>query len=94
MHNSYNSKMKYYSIQNLFLVAIHDEYDYIATLSSGYLNSSSLQHNTLLRKIAEIEGQQINSSQFESLINLPTSVESATELTTYYKVIKENGKNS
>jgi hypothetical protein len=86
--------MKYYSLGNIVLVAICNEYDYIATLSSGYINSGALSQNTLLKRVMEIEGQAIQQTTFESLINTPSSSGSAKELSNYFKVIEENGNIS
>ena len=90
--------MKYYSLGNVVLVAICNEYDYIATLSSGYINSDALSQNTLLKRVMEIEGQAIQQTTFESLINTPSSSGSAKELSNYFKVlesyIEENENNS
>ena len=86
--------MKYYSLGNVVLVAICNEYDYIATLSSGYINSGALSQNMLLKRVMEIEGQAIQQTTFESLINTPSSSESAKALSNYFKVIEENGNNS
>jgi len=86
--------MKYYSLGNIVLVAICEEYDYIATLSSGYINSDALSKNKLLKRVMEIEGQAIQKTTFESLIDTPTSSESAKELSNYFKVVEENGDNS
>ena len=86
--------MKYYSLGNVVLVAICNEYDYIATLSSGYINSGALSQNTLLKRVMEIEGQAIQQTTFESLINTPSSSESAKALSNYFKVIEENGNIS
>jgi hypothetical protein len=77
--------MKYYSLGNIVLVAICNEYDYIATLSSGYINSGALSQNMLLKRVMEIEGQAIQQTTFESLINTPSSSESAKELSTILK---------
>ena len=86
--------MKYYSLGNIVLVAICEDYDYIATLSSGYINSGALSQNMLLKRVMEIEGQAIQQTTFESLINTPSSSESAKALSNYFKVIEENGNNS
>ncbi len=86
--------MKYYTLANTVHVAICEDYDYIATLSSGYINSGALSYNTLLRRVMEIEGQAIQKTTFESLINTPSSSESAKELSNYFKVIEENGNIS
>jgi len=86
--------MKYYSLGNIVLVAICEEYDYIATLSSGYINSDALSQNKLLKRIIEVEGDAIQKTTFESLIHVPTSSESAKELSNYFKVVEENGDNS
>jgi hypothetical protein len=86
--------MKYYSLGNIVLVAICEDYDYIATLSSGYINSGALSQNMLLKRVMEIEGQAIQQTTFESLINTPSSSESAKQLSNYFKVIEENGNNS
>jgi hypothetical protein len=86
--------MKYYSLGNVVLVAICNEYDYIATLSSGYINSGALSQNMLLKRVMEIEGQAIQQTTFESLINTPSSSESAKALSNYFKVIEENGNIS
>lgn len=86
--------MKYYSLGNVVLVAICNEYDYIATLSSGYINSGALSQNILLKRVMEIEGQAIQQTTFESLINTPSSSGSAKELSNYFKVIEENGNIS
>lgn len=86
--------MKYYSLGNVVLVAICNEYDYIATLSSGYITSASLSQNMLLKRVMEIEGQAIQQTTFESLIDKPTGSESAKELSNYFKVVEENGRNS
>jgi hypothetical protein len=86
--------MKYYSLGNIVLVAICNEYDYIATLSSGYINSGALSQNMLLKRVMEIEGQAIQQTTFESLINTPSSSESAKALSNYFKVIEENGNIS
>jgi hypothetical protein len=86
--------MKYYSLGNIVLVAICNEYDYIATLSSGYINSGALSQNMLLKRVMEIEGEAIQQTTFESLINTPSSSESAKALSTYFKVIEENGNIS
>ena len=86
--------MKYYSLGNIVLVAICNEYDYIATLSSGYINSGALSQNMLLKRVMEIEGEAIQQTTFESLIDRPTGSESAKELSNYFKVTEENGRNS
>jgi hypothetical protein len=86
--------MRYYSLGNIVLVAICEDYDYIATLSSGYINSGALSQNMLLKRVMEIEGQAIQQTTFESLINTPSSSESAKQLSNYFKVIEENGNNS
>jgi hypothetical protein len=86
--------MRYYSLGNIVLVAICEDYDYIATLSSGYINSGALSQNMLLKRVMEIEGQAIQQTTFESLINTPSSSESAKALSNYFKVIEENGNNS
>jgi len=48
----------------------------------------------LLKRVMEIEGEAIQQTTFESLIDRPTGSESAKELSNYFKVTEENGRNS
>jgi hypothetical protein len=84
--------MKYYSIHNVFLVAISKELGYIATLVSGTLKSEVFRESSLLEKLCVSMGDEIKGTVFESLIAVSTSSKDAEELLTYFKV-KENTKD-
>jgi hypothetical protein len=85
--------MKYYSISNLFLVAVCVELNYIATLTDGIIKGSSFEKESLLANLCADMGDQIQVTVFESLINTASDSKEAEELLTYFKV-KENGKDS
>jgi hypothetical protein len=86
--------MKYYSISNLFLVAVCVELNYIATLTDGVIKSgSSFEQESLLANLCADIGDQIQVSVFESLIHTASNSTEAEELFTYFKV-KENAHNS
>lgn len=85
--------MKYYSISNLFLVAVCVELNYIATLTDGVIKSQNFQSESLLANLCADIGDQIQVSVFESLIHTASNSTEAEELFTYFKV-KENADNS
>lgn len=85
--------MKYYSISNLFLVAVCVELNYIATLTDGVIKSQNFQSESLLANLCADIGDQIQATVFESLIHIASDSTEAEELFTYFKV-KENADNS
>ncbi len=85
--------MKYYSISNLFLVAVCVELNYIATLTDGVIKGSSFEQESLLANLCADIGDQIQATVFESLIHTASNSTEAEELFTYFKV-KENADNS
>ena len=84
--------MKYYSIHNVFLVAVCVELGYIATLTNGKLKSMPFTNDSLLAELCVDMGDEIKGTVFESLIAVSTSSKDAEELLTYFKV-KENTKD-
>lgn len=85
--------MKYYSISNLFLVAVCVELNYIATLTDGVIKSQNFESESLLANLCADIGDQIQVSVFESLIHTASNSKEAEELVSYFKV-KENADNS
>ena len=85
--------MKYYSISNLFLVAVCVELNYIATLTDGVIKGSSFEQESLLANLCADIGDEIQATVFESLIHTASNSTEAEELFTYFKV-KENAGNS
>ena len=85
--------MKYYSISNLFLVAVCVELNYIATLTDGVIKSQNFQSESLLAHLCADIGDGIQATVFESLIHTASNSTEAEELFTYFKV-KENADNS
>ena len=83
--------MKYYSISNLFLVAVCVELNYIATLTDGVIKSQNFESESLLANLCADIGDQIAVSVFESLIHTASNSKEAEELVSYFKV-KENSK--
>lgn len=85
--------MKYYSISNLFLVAVCVELNYIATLTDGVIKSEDFKSGSLLAHLCADIGDGIQATVFESLIHTASNSTEAEELFTYFKV-KENADNS
>lgn len=81
--------MKYYSIQNVFLVAISVKLGYIATLTNGILKSMTFKNESLLAELCVDIGDEIQASVFESLMTTSSSSKEAEELVIYFKT-KEN----
>ena len=84
--------MKYYSINNLFLVVICVDLSYIATLVSGNIKSMAFQNESLLAELCVDMGDEIQATVFESLIETASNSKEAEELVSYFKV-KENSKD-
>jgi hypothetical protein len=84
--------MKYYSINNLFLVVICVDLSYIATLVSGKIKSMAFQNESLLAELCVNMGDEIQATVFESLIETASNSKEAEELVSYFKV-KENSKD-
>ena len=88
--------MKYYSIQNIILLAICVELDYIGMLvpSTGTLTTGTVTGDTLMCDLTGSETtQKIDHHTFEAHLTVPSDSHSAKQLETYYKVI-ENSTNS
>ena len=88
--------MKYYSIQNIILLAICVELDYIGMLviGTGVLNTGTINGDKLMCDLTDSEiVQKTDHHTFESHLAVPTDSCSAKQLETYYKVI-ENSLNS
>ena len=88
--------MKYYSIQNIILLAICVELDYVGmlvpgtgTLTTGTVTGDKLMCDLTISEIA----QKTDHHTFESHLAVPTDSCSAKQLETYYKAI-ENSTNS
>ena len=84
--------MKYYSINNLFLVVICVDLSYIATLVSGKIKSMAFQNESLLAELCVDMGDEIQATVFESLMETASNSKEAEELVSYFKV-KENSKD-
>ena len=84
--------MKYYSINNLFLVVICVELNYIATLVSGKIKSMAFDNESLLAELCADMGDEIQATVFESLMETASNSKEAEELVSYFKV-KENSKD-
>lgn len=84
--------MKYYSINNLFLVVICVELGYIATLVNGKIKSMAFQNESLLAELCVDMGDEIQATVFESLMETASNSKEAEELVSYFK-IKENSKD-
>ena len=88
--------MKYYSIQNIILLAICVELDYVGMLvpGTGVLTTGTVTGDKLMcdLTISEIV-QKTDHHTFESHLAVPTNSYSTKQLETYYKVI-ENSTNS
>ena len=88
--------MKYYSIQNIILLAICVELDYIGMLipSTGVLTTGTVTDDKLMCDLTDSEiVQKIDHHSFEAHIVTPKDSDSANRLGTYYKII-ENSENS
>ena len=88
--------MKYYSIQNIILLAICVELDYIGMLvpGTGVLTTGTVTGDKLMCDLTASEiVQKTDHHTFESHLAVPTNSYSAKQLETYYKVI-ENSTNS
>ena len=88
--------MKYYSIQNIILLAICVELDYIGMLvpGTGVLTTGTVTGDKLMCDLIASEiVQKTDYHTFESHLAVPTNSRSAKQLETYYKVI-ENSTNS
>ena len=88
--------MKYYSIQNIILLAICVELDYIGMLvpGPGVLTTGTVTGDKLTCDLTASEvAQKIDHLTFEAYLTVPTNSCSAKQLETYYKVI-ENSTNS
>ena len=88
--------MKYYSIQNIILLAICVELDYVGMLvpGTGVLTTGTVAGDKLMCDLTASEiTQKIDHHTFEAHLAVPTDSCSAKQLGTYYKVI-ENSTNS
>ena len=87
--------MKYYSIQNIILLAICVELDYIGMLvpGTGVLTTGTVSGDKLMCDLTDKIAQQIDHHSFEAHLAVPTNSCSAKQLGTYYKVT-ENVTNS
>jgi len=88
--------MKYYSIQNIILLAICVELDYIGMLvpGTGTLTTGTVSEDKLMCNLTASEiAQKLDHHTFEAHLAVPTDSCSAKQLETYYKVI-ENSTNS
>ena len=88
--------MKYYSIQNIILLAVCADLDYIGMLipTTGTLTTGTVTGDKLMCDLTINESiQKIDHHTFEAHLAVPTDSDSAKQLGTYYKVI-ENSTNS
>ena len=88
--------MKYYSIQNILLLAICVELDYVGMLvpGTGTLTTGTVTGDKLMCDLTDSEiVQKIDHHSFEAHLVTPVDSDSANRLGTYYKVI-ENSTNS
>ena len=90
--------MKYYSIENIILLAISIDLDYIGMLTpvDGKLRTGTVSGDKLMMDLAminEATSNKIDHHTFEAHIATPTTSYSSEQLGTYYKVL-ENIKAS
>ena len=88
--------MNYYSIQNIILLAICVDLDYVGMLvpGTGTLTTGTMTGDTLMCDLADSEiTQKIDHHTFEAHLTVPSDSYSAKQLETYYKAI-ENSTNS
>tara|TARA_R110002020_G_scaffold165581_1_gene353054 strand:- start:5442 stop:5708 length:267 start_codon:yes stop_codon:yes gene_type:complete len=88
--------MKYYSIQDIVLLAICVELDYIGMLvpGTGVLTTGTVTDDKLMCDLTTSQiAKKIDHHTFEAHIVVPTDSDSSDRLGTYYKVI-ENSENS
>ena len=85
--------MKYYSIENVILVAHCKECNYIATLipSTGKLTGGPADGNTLLRELTK-NCTETDPKTFQEFIAKPVNSMEAEEIVVYYKTL-ENTKS-
>ena len=84
--------LKYYSIQNVFLVAVCVNLGYIATLTNGKIKSMAFDNESLLAELCVDMGDEIQATVFESLMETASNSKEAEELVSYFKV-KENSND-
>jgi len=85
--------MKYYSIQNIILLAVCAELDYIGmlVLETGTLTTGTVSNDRLMCNLIASENvQKLDYHEFEAHLTVPTDSCSAKQLGTYYKVIESS----
>lgn len=85
--------MKYYSIDNIVLIAYSEEFNYIATLmpSIGILKSGASDANILLLELTT-SSNEIDPKTFQEFIAKPVNSIDAGEIAIYWKTV-ENTKS-
>ena len=84
--------MEYYSVGNLFFVAVCKNLDYIGLLTNGYLKDGESMNGSLLYKLCVQIGEGISQQQFDSMIETPLTVSGAESLQTYLKVVENSSE--
>lgn len=81
--------MKYYSIDNIVLIAYSEEFNYMATLmpSTGVLKGGVADANILLLELTG-SSNEIDPKTFQEFISKPENSADAAEIALYWRTVE------